>query len=101
MAASPYRVLVVDDEAAVCAFVQDELCQQGCDCAVATDPQQAIALLDGDAFDLNPCPHFHASIERRIPGKAGQTPLILLAVQDATGGPPAGDAGGIGKEISE
>ena len=30
---------------------------------------------------------------RRILGKAGQTPLILLAMQDATGGPPAAEAG--------
>jgi two-component system CheB/CheR fusion protein len=35
---------------------------------------------------------------RRIPGKAGQTPLILLAMQDVTGSPPAVDAGGQGKE---
>jgi two-component system CheB/CheR fusion protein len=36
---------------------------------------------------------------RRIPGKTGQTQLILLAMRDVTtGGPPAEDAGGIGKE---
>ena len=35
---------------------------------------------------------------RRIAGEAGQTPLILLAMQDVTGGPPAKDVGGIGKE---
>jgi len=52
MATGPYRVLVVDDEPAVCAFIQDEFRQQGYDCTVATEPEQAIALLDGDAFDL-------------------------------------------------
>jgi putative nucleotidyltransferase with HDIG domain len=45
-------VLVVDDEPAVCALIQDELRQQGCHCTVATEPEQAIGLLDGDAFDL-------------------------------------------------
>jgi len=52
VATGPYRVLVVDDEPAVCALIQDVLRQQGCDCTVATEPEQAIALLDGDAFDL-------------------------------------------------
>ena len=35
---------------------------------------------------------------RRIFGKAGQTPLILLAMQDVTGSTPAEDADGRGKE---
>jgi two-component system CheB/CheR fusion protein len=35
---------------------------------------------------------------RRITRKAGQTPLILLAMRDVTGGPPAGDVGGLEKE---
>jgi DNA-binding NtrC family response regulator len=52
MATGPYRVLVVDDEPAVCALIGDELRRQGYDCTVATQPEQAIGLLDGGAFDL-------------------------------------------------
>ena len=52
MADGPYRVLVVDDEPAVCALIGDELRPQGYDCTVATKPEQAIALLGGGAFDL-------------------------------------------------
>jgi DNA-binding response OmpR family regulator len=52
MATGPYKVLVVDDEPAVCALIGDELRQQGYDCTVATQPEQALVLLDGDAFDL-------------------------------------------------
>ncbi len=52
MASGPYRVLVVDDEPAVCALIQDELRHQGYNCTVASEPEQAIELLDGDAFDL-------------------------------------------------
>jgi hypothetical protein len=35
---------------------------------------------------------------RRIPGKAGQTQWILLAMRDVTGSPPVEDAGGREKE---
>ena len=52
MVTGSYRVLVVDDEPAVCALIGDELRQEGYDCTVATEPEQAISLLDGDAFDL-------------------------------------------------
>lgn len=46
------RVLVVDDEQEVCALVGDELSQHGYDCQLATEPEQALALLDEGAFDL-------------------------------------------------
>jgi putative two-component system response regulator len=52
MATGPYRVLVVDDEPAVCALIGDELRQQGYDCTIVTQPEQAIGLLGGGAFDL-------------------------------------------------
>ncbi len=35
---------------------------------------------------------------RRVTGKAGQPPLILLAMRDVTGGPPAEEPGGQAKE---
>ena len=52
MATGPYRVLVVGDEPTVCALIGDHLRQQGYDLTVATEPEQAIALLDGGALDL-------------------------------------------------
>ena len=52
MATGPHRVLVVDDEPAVCSLIGDQLRRQGYDCTVATQPEQAIGLLDGGAFDL-------------------------------------------------
>lgn len=47
-----YKVLIVDDEPAVCALIRDELRQQGYQCMIATEPERAIALLKGLAFDL-------------------------------------------------
>jgi len=52
MTTGPYRVLVVDDEPAVSALIGDELRRHGYDCTVATQPEQAIRLLDADTFDL-------------------------------------------------
>lgn len=52
MATGPWRVLIVDDEPAVCALIQDELGRQGYQCVVATEPAQAVRQLDGGAFDL-------------------------------------------------
>jgi PAS domain S-box-containing protein len=48
------RVLVVDDEASVAAFMQELLAGWGLDTAVATDPRDALERLRGDpgAFDL-------------------------------------------------
>jgi len=52
MATGPYRAPVVNDEPAASALIGDELRRQGYDCTVATKSKQAIAPLDGDAFDL-------------------------------------------------
>jgi response regulator RpfG family c-di-GMP phosphodiesterase len=51
MATGPFRILVLDDEPAACALIGDELRRQGYDGTIATEPEQAIALLDGDPFD--------------------------------------------------
>jgi DNA-binding response OmpR family regulator len=48
----PCKILIVDDEPAVGALIGAELRQQGHACTLATGPEQAIALLDGGAFDL-------------------------------------------------
>src|ERR1035437_9250153 len=48
----PCKVLVADDEPAICVLIVDELSQRGYQCTIATDPEHAIALLDGEAFDL-------------------------------------------------
>jgi putative two-component system response regulator len=52
MPTCPYRVLVVDNEPAVCALIQDELRQQGYECKIATDAEQAVVLLGRQAFEV-------------------------------------------------
>lgn len=46
------RVLVVDDSRETCEFLEELLGVMGLEVRQATDPDRAIALLEGEPFDL-------------------------------------------------
>ncbi|NJM68261.1 MAG: response regulator transcription factor [Acaryochloris sp. RU_4_1] len=47
-----YRILIVEDEARLAAFIEKGLCRQGLTTAIAADGEQAIQMALSDKFDL-------------------------------------------------
>ena len=81
------RVLVVDDEPEICVLIADELCRQGYQCTIATDPERAIALLGVMAFDLvitDICMHRLSGLEVLICAKRN-TPACRVVLMTACG----------------
>lgn len=46
------KILIVDDDEALCRYTERVMTSAGYDCATAVDPQDAVQLLDGEPFDL-------------------------------------------------
>jgi DNA-binding response OmpR family regulator len=68
----PIRVLVVDDEPAICKALTLALCRAGCDAAAAQSGEEADALLRGERFDA-------LVLDLRIPDLRGDVIYHLAA----------------------
>lgn len=58
------RVMVVDDEASICLLLREQLTQEGYDCRIASNAEEASALLDIETFDA-------IISDLRMPGRSG------------------------------
>lgn len=68
------RVLVVDDEPAVCALLSEGLCREGFDCRPATDGKEALRMLGLEPFDV-------VISDLRMPGVSGLALLEVVRVK--------------------
>jgi response regulator RpfG family c-di-GMP phosphodiesterase len=62
------RILIVDDEPAVCTLLAERLCAQGFECRAANSGSEAISILETERFDALIC-------DLRMPGISGLTLL--------------------------
>lgn len=71
------RILIVDDEPAVCEMLEDRLRNEGYDCATGSSAEEALALIKKEAFDL-------ILSDLRLPGLSGMD-LLEKAREECPG----------------